>query len=147
MMKNLWIRVIQLLSISGFVLSFYLLLSKVASEFFCPIGDCLTVNNSKFAQIGPVPVSLMGVFFYATILILMELTRNNSIPLLDKTIKILTLSGFLFSFYLTLVELFILHAICFWCMLSFIIVIAINVIYWFELLKTKVARFFGAYIK
>lgn len=116
----------------GWLVSVYLYFAKQLGGFVCPVGDCQTVNSSKYAQIGSVPISLLGILFYVGVLCLLF-----SIPLFSNRINrillgILLSTGLLFSAYLTYVEIFWLHAVCFWCMVSFICVILLIVAYWLD---------------
>jgi uncharacterized membrane protein len=77
-------------------------------------GGCETVQSSRFAKLGGVPVALLGLIGYIAILgslmIRGELARLAGFGI--------ALIGFLFSLYLTYRELFTIKAICQWCVSS-----------------------------
>lgn len=107
----------------GLVDSAYLIWIKIAnSEVYClqGVGDCLTVNSSKYSQVFGIPIAVFGVLGY--LLILFVFTQENRIPFLRSNAIIIlfgfTLTGFLYSIYLTYLELFVIRAICPFCILS-----------------------------
>ena len=82
------------------------------------IGDCEYVNSSKYAEVAGVPVALMGALAYATmasIVALAWLRRDAMLLLLAWTIAA---ASFAFSAYLTYIELWVLDAICVYCVIS-----------------------------
>ncbi len=79
---------------------------------------CDKVTSSSYAVVAGVPVSLLGAIYYFAILIVAVLfldTRNK------KVLRILTtlpIAGFLASLWLLFLQLFIIKAICFYCVIS-----------------------------
>jgi uncharacterized membrane protein len=83
------------------------------------VGDCAAVNSSAYADIGGVPVSLLGVGLYFSLATAAAFWARD--PADDRRAIAywgLALSGFGYAMYLTYVELAILHAICVWCVAS-----------------------------
>jgi len=79
------------------------------------IGDCELVNQSKYASLAGVPVALLGGLAYVSMLALIAgAWLRRSATLLAAAWGI-ALAGFAFSMYLTYVELFVLDAICIYC--------------------------------
>jgi uncharacterized membrane protein len=81
-------------------------------------GSCEKVQTSAYSQLAGVPVALMGLIGYVSIMILLlapesETTRFATVAT--------TAVGFGFSAYLTYRELFSIHAICEWCVSSAVI--------------------------
>ncbi|MFL7814045.1 MAG: vitamin K epoxide reductase family protein [Anaerolineales bacterium] len=94
-----------------------------------PVGNCNTVQQSSYATLfGILPVGILGVLGYITILILWLLTKLN-LPDYDRLIRMalwaLTLFGILFSIYLTFLEPFVIGASCMWCLSSAVIMTAL----------------------
>ncbi|CAM4170530.1 vitamin K epoxide reductase family protein [Bacillus paramycoides] len=116
---------IQVISILGFCLSVYLYISHLSSSFFCPVGDCLKVNSSSYAQIKGIPISVLGILYY---LLLHIFTYFGKKVYVIKLIKYWLLVGLAFSLYLTYLELFEIKAICIWCVVSFGLIIVGNII-------------------
>jgi uncharacterized membrane protein len=81
-------------------------------------GSCEKVQSSEYSSLAGVPVALMGLIGYVTIMILLlapesEMSRFATVAV--------TTVGFGFSAYLTYRELFSIHAICEWCVSSAVI--------------------------
>jgi uncharacterized membrane protein len=82
-------------------------------------GSCEIVQTSEYSKLAGVPVALIGLIGYVTILGSLlapetETTRFATVAF--------TLIGFGFSCYLTYRELFSIHKICEWCVSSAVIV-------------------------
>jgi uncharacterized membrane protein len=85
----------------------------------CTAGaSCIKVQTSQWSKLAGVPVALIGLIGYITILgsLLVPDREETRLATLG-----LTLIGFLFSGYLTYRELFSIHAICEWCASSAVI--------------------------
>ena len=77
-------------------------------------GGCETVQTSSYATILGVPVAALGLVGYSGLL-LAALLRSEAGVYLG---LLVALVGTLFSAYLTYLELFVIHAICEWCVAS-----------------------------
>ena len=84
----------------------------------CSIGSCEQVLTSRFATVLGLPVSLAGVVGYALIGLLILLYIDRARGRLLKWIGILALVSFCVSVVFVLIQLFVLNAICVYCMLS-----------------------------
>jgi uncharacterized membrane protein len=103
------------------------------------IGDCDYVNSSKYAEIAGIPIALMGAGAYFAILVFL-LIENRSKFFKDIApffVFGISLIGVLYSTYLTYVEVAILHAICPYCVLSALILVALLVISVVRLLQDE----------
>lgn len=92
-----------------------------------PLGDCHAVQSSGYAKVAGVPVAVLGLLMYAALLAL-AISRRLGMDrsgLLRTWAFALALGGVLYSAYLTYVELFVVHAVCAWCVTSAVIVAAI----------------------
>jgi uncharacterized membrane protein len=81
-------------------------------------GSCEKVQTSAYSQLAGVPVALMGLIGYVTIMILLLAPERETTRF--ATVAVTTI-GFGFSAYLTYRELFSIHAICEWCVSSAVI--------------------------
>ena len=63
---------VALLSLVGAFVAFYLLAANMGwmPPVPCGTGDCATVQSSKYAKVGPVPVSGIGLAGYVGLLAL-----------------------------------------------------------------------------
>lgn len=130
--RHLFVPAAQgLLAIAGIGISGYLtVIHYQGSEPLCGgVGNCGLVQHSSYAEVGGIPVALLGLLGYLSILSLCLLRlwpRDEEwIDYLPLAVFGLALAAFAYSAYLTYVELFILKAICLWCVASAIIVTAI----------------------
>jgi uncharacterized membrane protein len=78
-------------------------------------GGCETVQHSIYSKLAGVPVALIGLIGYVTILASLLAPVSESTRLAT---MVFTVVGFCFSVYLTSRELFSIHAICPWCVSS-----------------------------
>ncbi len=134
------LRIVQLLSVPGIVVSFYLLLYHSGNLInVCSDNgwdDCGKVSGpgAPYSSIGPFPVALIGLVGYAVIFLLIWL--NDWLPQLEDYLPELMVGltgvAFLFSLGLTAIELFVVEAICRFCVVSAVIVtimIALSISY------------------
>lgn len=123
------IRVIQLLAVLGLGVAFYLLLFHSGDLIAaCSAGgwdDCGQVSgpDAPYSSVGPIPVALIGLVGYALIFLVVWLA--DWWPWIDENIPelVVALTGlaFVFSLGLTALELFVIHAICRYCVVSAVI--------------------------
>ncbi len=81
-------------------------------------NSCELVNSSRFAYLGPLPVALIGLAGYVVILVLslIPLKAERQWPML--LIFGGALIGVILQWYLFGIEVFVLRAICYWCVTS-----------------------------
>ena len=119
-----WLCVLLLASALGVGLSLYSLLHHYAftSGSFCTINstfDCDVVNRGPFSELFGIPVSFLGVMGYGFMhLIGWALYRQPKDRLLHLLLVATVVPALLFSFYLTGIEAFVLHAWCLLCITS-----------------------------
>ena len=113
---------IALLTLAGVGVAGYLTYVHYAGiDPVCAGGSsgCHTVQASDYAELGGVPVALIGLIGYlglaATLLVPGEPGRAAGMGL--------ALAGAGFSLYLTYIELFVIDAICQWCVASAVLMI------------------------
>jgi uncharacterized membrane protein len=109
----------------GLVVSLYLLSVHWGwGQIACfDIGDCEVVNTSRYAELLGIPVALLGAATYLALLVSGVLIwRHISEEPASLVQFLLAAIGVVFSIYLTYVEIFVLRAICPWCVLSAILI-------------------------
>jgi uncharacterized membrane protein len=94
-------------------------------------GGCETVQSSSYAKLAGIPVPLLGLIGYAAILASL-LWRGDTGRLATAG---LALVGFGFSLYLTYLELFVIEAICQWCVASAVLMTALAALAVWRLLR------------
>ena len=120
------------LSIIGALISTYLtyVYYSGANAICTGAGGCETVQSSQFAVVAGVSVALLGLALYvllAGLTLAPILVANEWISLSRFG---LALAGVLYSTYLTYLELFVIHAICPWCVTSAVIMVGILAMAW-----------------
>lgn len=122
---------IALLALVGVCVALYLTLYKIGiiGQLTCSVGSCELVNTSRWARFLGLPVAAWGLGAYVVLLVL-ALAGLQGAPSRPVAWMLVTLSGWsvLFSGYLTSIELFVIHAICIWCVTSATIMTLIFVI-------------------
>ena len=84
-------------------------------------GGCERVQASRWAELAGIPVALLGLIAYATILASLALPDE-----LGRTVAaFVSLVGFGFSAWLTYVELEKIGAVCQWCVASAVVMTAL----------------------
>lgn len=118
--KNIFVGGILLLSAIGFLDASYLAAKHYqgASVICSILAGCDKVTASVYATIGDVPVALLGVLYYAAIFLLgMWYAYSQQKDILDFAAKF-TVVGFLMSVWFVYLQLAVIKAICFYCMIS-----------------------------
>jgi uncharacterized membrane protein len=116
---------IAALSLVGVAITSYLLYTRYSgTRIACPTGGCETVQHSRYAKLGGVPVAAIGLLGYlsllATTLIRAEWARAEAIAI--------SLAALAFSAYLLVVQLVVIDAVCAWCVASDCVIALIAVI-------------------
>jgi len=110
-----------LVALIGVFLSLYLTMFKLGyiGTLACGSGSCETVQLSKWGDFLGVPVAAWGVGYYAIVLGLAFAgvqVRYESSARLTNWLVYVTGAGLLFSLWLTYLELFVIRALCRWCL-------------------------------
>jgi len=139
--KLRWVSI--LLTLIGFFDSVYLLWIKLSQNralCFVSVGDCWSVNISKYSEWLGIPIAIFGILGYLAIFILI-LLENNVDYLKTNGILIvfgLTLIGVVYSCYLTYIEIYVLKTICPFCLLSAILMLSTFIITIIRLRKIQI---------
>lgn len=124
---------VALLSLVGIFVAAYLYLYKIGKigSVMCGTGGCETVQLSRWSSFLGVDVALIGMLGYAGLFALSLVALQPRFARDPRPVRLLAfLSGIgvLFAVYLTWLELFVIHAICRWCVGSAVIITAIFVL-------------------
>jgi uncharacterized membrane protein len=131
-----------LLSLAGLFISAYLYLYKIGKigSLACGTGGCETVQWSPWSRVGGIEVSLIGVLGYVALLAVSMVSLQPALGSRRRpTLLLAALSGIavFFTIYLTYLELFVIHAICRWCVASGVIIVAIFLVSLLDLRRLK----------
>lgn len=113
-----------ILVVLGIGVAIYLtFIETTKTQAICgPVGDCNAVQDSKYAILfGILPVGVLGLVGYIGILVAWAAQRARWGVLTEYApvlILGMTIFGTVFSVYLTYLELFVINAVCIWCISS-----------------------------
>ena len=118
--SRLWLFIAGL-GLAGLAITTYLTTNAILhSEIACSINGCNTVLNSKWAKIFGVPASAYGMVTYSLIMLgALHAFQSPTNSLLGRivtgTSSAIGLAG---SIYLTIIEIFVIKALCTYCITS-----------------------------
>jgi uncharacterized membrane protein len=124
---------IAVLSLVGILIALYLTLYKIGivGNLSCTVGSCETVNTSRWATFLGLPVAAWGLAAYVALFALSLAGTSDRLASSRRISWLLVaIAGWsvLFSAWLTYLELFVIRAICIWCVTSAVILVAILVV-------------------
>jgi len=124
-------KIIFLLIFLGLLVSGYLSYFKLSTNpFACDFGQCSVVQSSSYSVLFGVPVAIWGGLYYLAL-------GAAFIKMDPKILDYILAWGITFSLYLAYIEIFILKAICGWCMVSLGIILAISFLHFFKPKKRR----------
>ncbi|NIR46680.1 MAG: vitamin K epoxide reductase family protein [Gemmatimonadetes bacterium] len=127
-------RAIAVLALLGILDSTYLLLAKLGyiGSLSCSISHgCDLVNTSRYSSFLGLPVAGIGLAGYLVLMVIALVglqPRWLNDPRPDRLLAVLSGVAVAFTLYLTYAEIFWLRAICQWCVVSQVAIIAIFVL-------------------
>ncbi len=118
-----WKLVALITSVVGIADSIYLTVLKVSNnKTLCiqGVGDCWSVNTSRYSEIAGVPIAVLGLLAYLFIFAMLLLEERNPVIKLYSPYALfgVTLIGVIYSGYLTYIEIAVIKAICPFCVVS-----------------------------
>ncbi|MBT4153099.1 MAG: vitamin K epoxide reductase family protein [Candidatus Magasanikbacteria bacterium] len=117
--KTKWIAIaILCVSLIGFSDASYLTFAHYSGEGpACSVLEgCDEVTTSEYSTVLGIPVALGGAFFYLTMLLLSIMTLESKQHLPLKLAGYLSPAGFLASVWFVYLQLYVIEAICLYCM-------------------------------
>ncbi len=130
-----WLQLLMIiLALAGLGVSAYLMWGYTTPGASLACGGshgCDTVKNSAYASLAGIPLPILGLGAYLSLLLLL-VAQNQAVirdknwsPYIALAIFGFSLIGVLYSAYLTYLELFVIYAICRWCVAAAIIMVTI----------------------
>jgi uncharacterized membrane protein len=81
-------------------------------------GGCETVQQSEYAEVAGIPVALLGLVSYSALAVLIAWDS----PAARLMAASLAFIGLLFSLYLLALQVFVIDAICIWCLANDVVI-------------------------
>ncbi len=130
MSARMRVLLVPVLAMAGLLDATYLAVLHLLGEI-PPCGayrGCEAVNTSLYSELFGIPVAALGAMLYAAILgLALPQKEAEGTGRIRRSLMLyaITLAGALSMGYLTAVELFVLHAICYWCIALALITFAL----------------------
>ncbi len=106
-------------------------------------AQCDVVNNSLYAKLYGVPVAFIGLAGYLVLLALAIAALKTDGSVQRRLVGLgffLSLGGLAFSAYLTYIELYVIQAVCSWCVSSAIIITLLTIVSGVNVWRTTPGR-------
>ena len=130
------------LAILGTADAVYLFIYKLTGNNHMCLGNggCHDVNFSPYSSIYGIPVAVFGILAYLLILGILVLEARVKIAKENGPLAIfgVSLGGVAFTVYLTYLEIYVIHAICPFCVASAIVIALIFILAILRLVKQTV---------
>lgn len=81
-------------------------------------GGCETVQKSSYSEIAGIPVAVLGIVFYGTMLFLLGWDSEHA----RFAAAALAFVGIGFSGYLVVLQAFVIDAFCVWCLVNDLVI-------------------------
>jgi uncharacterized membrane protein len=130
-MKRVGVVLILVLAFCGLADSAYLMQHEVSgTPLICNLNNlsgCNIVAQSPYSHLFGIPLAVYGVLFYGILFALAALELAVFDRLLRRALQVLAFFGILISLYFTFVQVFIIDALCVYCLGSTAIALGIFV--------------------
>lgn len=127
-MSKRYLLTLLVLPMAGLTDSIYLTREHYLNQApICGIyaNTCGTVTQSQYAQIGGIPLALLGIGFYLSVLLLTLLLHLYHKRLLAYLLAGLATIGIFTSAFLTYLQAYVIISWCYWCLFSAVITLLI----------------------
>ena len=112
-------RAIAVLALVGAGIAGYLTVVRALGEApGCSTGGCEKVQSSDYAEVAGIPVALLGLLAYLA-LFATALRAGPAVAAIGAGIALASLA---FAFYLFIVQLVVIEALCLWCLASDVVI-------------------------
>ncbi len=115
----LWRMAMTVFALLGTLVALYLWLYHLGlSPLVCPIAGCEKVQKSEFSSLLGIPVAAIGVVAFTGLFISSLAGVLINQLRIDRAVFLVSSLGLLAYVWFTYLELFVIRAICFWCVVS-----------------------------
>ena len=106
---------IALVALAGAAVAAYLVYARYThTQIACTTGGCETVQHSKYAKAGGIPVAVLGLIAYLAVFATALSSRIEAAAVGAAIV----LAGLAFGVYLIVIQVAVIDAICQWCLAS-----------------------------
>lgn len=111
---------IPVLASAGVIVALYLVYVRLSGTApVCgPLVDCAVLQRSEYADLMGVPIAFLGILANLGSILFWWLQRRARGPWATAALLMVAAAGTAYSLYLTSLQLFVVHAVCPWCLLS-----------------------------
>ncbi|MBT4916999.1 vitamin K epoxide reductase family protein [Candidatus Peregrinibacteria bacterium] len=89
------------------------------ADIACGILEgCDEVAQSKYSMVFGIPLALLGLFYYFSVLLSLLLYFDTKKSIFAEFVIPVSAFGFLFSIYLTYLQIWVIEALCIYCISS-----------------------------
>jgi uncharacterized membrane protein len=139
--SQVWLWAPVVFSAGGALVSGYLSVKRLTGgSLACSRwAECDVVNNSVYAKLYGVPIAFIGLAGYLVIMCLAMAALQTEGATQRRLLALgflLALGGFGFSVYLTYLEIYVIEAICTWCVISAVLITLLTIIGGINLRRT-----------
>jgi len=121
-MKRAGVVCIVVLAFFGLADSIYLAQNEISNTpLICTVqnlSDCNIVATSQYSRIFGIPLAEFGVAFFSIVFILSALELFLFNRILRRILQMISLVGVVASLYFSFIEIFVIHALCIYCLAS-----------------------------
>jgi uncharacterized membrane protein len=98
-----------------------------ADALTCAISDCGTAQSSDYAKIAGIPIALLGLGMYITVVALglVRASRPGYSKMATFSLFAIVLASVVYYGYLTYIEIWVIEAICQWCVASALLTVGL----------------------
>jgi uncharacterized membrane protein len=137
--------IVSVLALVGIFVALYLTMYKMGAigHLACGLGECERVNTSKWATFMGAPVAAWGLAFYVAtfvVAVVGTLQKFANRIAISQLLTAMSAVGVAFSAWLTYLELYVIHAICKYCVSSAVIVTLIFIVSVLDLVAQRRER-------
>lgn len=134
-------RVIFVLSVIGILIALYVFQSFVRNApIVCVNTGCELVRKNPASYLLGIPIPAFGLVGYALLAILSFLRTTTTSDIYLKAMLGMATFGVLFVSWFTYTELFVIRAVCTWCAISAVNMLAIFILVSYSFKKEGVHR-------
>ena len=130
----MWRMAMTVFALLGALVALYLWLYHLGlSPLVCPIAGCEKVQKSEFSNLLGIPVAALGVIAFTGLFISSLAGVLRESLRVERIVFVTSSLGMLAYVWFTYLELFVIRAICFWCVVSSVMMLGVWAFSWLAL--------------